>query len=123
METNKKEIIVTKKINNDEMVGVITFAALTYPQRIAISQESISEVVDEGSLVAKANNDLSRAQKYYELAMKQVRTLELKIIDGEDITITSIDELMVYEQGVELVMKLASDLIGGIKLGNVKSHG
>lgn len=119
----KKEIIIKKKVNNGALTGLVTIAMLSYPERIRISQESLTEIApgeDEKSFTVKANQDLARAQAYYELAIKQVRTIDITIVENDE-KLTSIDELMVYEKGTELVMEIASDLIGGVKLGNEKS--
>lgn len=124
--SEKKEIIIKKNVKTETLTGVITLAALTYPERIAISQEALTDIAPtEKAFEVKAKEDLARAQSYYELAGKQVRTLDIKIVDadGETQTLTSVDELMVYEDGTRLVMEIASDLIGGVKLGNVKLNG
>jgi cyanophycinase-like exopeptidase len=124
-----KEIIIKKKIKTEIFEGEIEVAALTYTERIAQSKASTVATValEDGSNEHKViSENLDRAQVYYELAVKQVRLVDVKIVSNDSDSsasevIDSVDGLMVYQEGQEIVMDIATGLIAGITLGKRKS--
>jgi hypothetical protein len=121
--TIKKQIIITKKIDDQHFSGTIEVAMLNYPERIAHSKKSVTKVIDgvDGANFVATEN-LDRAEEYYNLATQQVIKMDVKLL-SEDRVLSSVDELIVYEEGNKIIMDLAAELIAGITLGNEKSDG
>ena len=121
MSEQKKEILITKKLNDHEVFeGHVKMAALSYHERIEQSKLGIADMAEENaSLEVRANDNLKRSKNYYDLALSRIREVSVKIREtGEEIT--DLDSLMIYEEGTQLVMILAQDLIAGVTLGKIK---
>jgi hypothetical protein len=120
------DLKITKTTNTDLVKGKIIAKALTYPERIAYSKKALVTTAPENAgeqeiTKFKINHQLDQVEEYYHLAVKQALVVDVKITKGdEEIHCTSIEELMIYEEGQEFVMSLATELISGITLGNLK---
>jgi hypothetical protein len=118
------EIIITKKIKTEFLEGHIKIKALTYPERIVHSKKSMTSVSDsEKTLQYVATESLDRAQEYYELAKAKITEMQIKINHDEyGGEVSNIDELILYEEGNNVIMDIAKELIAGISLGNGKQR-
>lgn len=116
---------ITKKIDNEVLQGIVVYNILSYPERIEYSKNSAVQIISENDTQqAVVSSSLDRALEYYNLAKKQLVNVDVKIVSGEyeGTIIDSIESLSVYEEGQEVIMELATQLIAGVSLGKKKQQ-
>lgn len=123
---------ITRKIDTETFKGTVTFSMPTYEERVKLLKERYTIAFPDGSIETdEKTNELSdkvtsdKLEKMYAQSLKNVsiaRTYvkEFSVVckHDEDVKITSINDLLNFEEGGELVGEFAETVLGGVKLGN-----
>lgn len=119
---------ITRNVNTEVFAGTVVYDIPTYEVRIKLNKDLALRTDEEGYLATESNpKPKSRIDDLYDysekvagVASKYVTELNLKCkIEGEDVQITTIEELLCFEDGIQLVGEFGNTILGGVKLGNV----
>lgn len=115
---------IERTVDTEVFIGKVTYDIPLYAERTKLLKELSLRTDSQGNVVAdqveRSVEDLyDYSEKLADVALKYVSALSLKCkSEDEVVQITQVEELLCYEEGIQLVGFFANTILGGIKLGN-----
>ncbi len=112
---------ITRKIDNELCSGEVTYQIPDYEERIKLLKETRLRVNGKGEVEVPDDDRVEEVLQYSvrlkNVADKYVKSLSIKF-KSEPIEAKTINELLVFEEGAQLVTEFAHTILNGVKLGN-----
>lgn len=112
---------ITRKIDNDFCTGEVTYKIPDYEKRIELVKQTRLKLSKEGEVEniedSKVEDVLDYSLRLKKVADEYVKSLSLKF-KKEEIEVKTINELLAFEEGAQLVSEFAHTILNGVKLGN-----
>lgn len=97
-------------VNVGKIVGSIEIELLPWKERIERAKEVMFKL-NEGNLVQREEFELG--EKQIDLTVSRIRKVDIKC---EDTIVSSVDDLMNYKEGIQIINQLSPLIMNGISL-------
>lgn len=114
---------IIKQIKTDNLTGTITYEMLPYATRTKKVQEiygniSVNPEEKSGNNLSDYKAEFEIGEKITQLMIEQVKAVNIvaKGDEGEEFTLTSVDELSMMQEGVAIINEISATILNGYQL-------